>query len=219
MIDLRKYRIIDLSPEIVPGERKIDGRYLHGQPRAGRPVEVQEYIAYGARMHTIQGHTHCGTHVEAFYKYRDDEKDMAAMPIETYIGEAVACDLTSKAAGAAITSEDFQKAGVERGNIVLAWGNSAYADCSPYLSVDAVDWLISTGIKLLAIEYIDSSSPDLPSGKPIADCRLSLAGIPIADDVVGLSQITKPRVFFIALPLKMRRVTASWARAIVLEEI
>ena len=43
MIDLSKYRIIDLSLEIVPGERKIDGSYLHGEPRWGRPLEVQEF--------------------------------------------------------------------------------------------------------------------------------------------------------------------------------
>ena len=55
MIDLSKYRIIDLSLEIVPGERRIDGRYLHGEPRWGRPLEVQEFIAYEARMHFIQG--------------------------------------------------------------------------------------------------------------------------------------------------------------------
>ena len=32
MIDLSKYRIIDLSHEMVPGEQKIDGHYLHGEP-------------------------------------------------------------------------------------------------------------------------------------------------------------------------------------------
>ena len=51
MIDLTKSRIIDLSHEVVPGERKVDGRYLHGEPGHGRPVEVQEFMAYGARMH------------------------------------------------------------------------------------------------------------------------------------------------------------------------
>ena len=35
MIDLSKYRIIDLSREMVPGESKTDGRYLHGDPRPG----------------------------------------------------------------------------------------------------------------------------------------------------------------------------------------
>jgi hypothetical protein len=41
MIDLSKYRIIDLSYELVPGEQKIDGRYLHGEAFYGRQVEVQ----------------------------------------------------------------------------------------------------------------------------------------------------------------------------------
>ena len=40
MIDLSRYRIIDLSYELVPPERKIDGKYLHGEPFYGRGVEV-----------------------------------------------------------------------------------------------------------------------------------------------------------------------------------
>ena len=92
MIDLSKYRIIDLSHELVPGERKIDGRYLHGEPFHGRPVEVQEFMAYNARMHHIQSETHNGTHVEAPYKYADDGADIASMPVESYMGEAVVCD-------------------------------------------------------------------------------------------------------------------------------
>ena len=41
----------------------------------------------------------------------------------------------------------------------------------------------------------------------------------IVDALLGLDQIQKERVFFIALPVKLRRVTASWARAIALEEL
>jgi hypothetical protein len=44
MIELSNYRIIDLSHELIPGERRIDGRYLHGEPLFGRPIEVQEFI-------------------------------------------------------------------------------------------------------------------------------------------------------------------------------
>ena len=42
MIDLFRYRIIDLSHELRPGERRRDGRYLHGDPLHERPVEVQD---------------------------------------------------------------------------------------------------------------------------------------------------------------------------------
>ena len=45
-----------------------------------------------------------------------------------------------------------------------------------------------------------------------------LGGVGMIDDLVGLDQIVKHLVFFIALPVRMHRVTASWTRAIVLEE-
>ena len=96
MIDLSKYRVIDLSFELVPGEKKVDGRYIHGEPARGRPVEVQEFIAFNARMHFIQSQTHNGTHVEAPYKYSDEGADIASMPVESYLGEAVVCDFAHK---------------------------------------------------------------------------------------------------------------------------
>ena len=42
---------------------------------------------------------------------------------------------------------------------------------------------------------------------------------PCAAAGVGLNQIKKPRVFFMGLPVKMRHITASWVRAVALEEI
>ena len=219
MIDLSKYRIIDLSLEIVPGERKIDGRYLHGEPRSGRPLEVQEFIAYEARMHFIQGQTHCGTHAEGMYKYDENGPDMASMPLESYLGEAAACNFTHKKAGEAVSVDDFKKAGVKTGDIVLAWGSAETADNPPYVTMETIDWFIETKIKLFANENLRFSPPGTPLGAPDADGKLILAGIPMVDVVSGMDQIKKPRVFFIALPVKMKRVTASWTRAMALEEI
>ena len=219
MIDLSKYRIIDLSHEIIPGERKTDGRYLHGEPKEGRPVEVQEFESYGARMHMVQGQTHTGTHTEAMYKYSDTGPDMASMPITSFLGEAAACNFTHKKAGEPVNVEDFKKAGVRPGDIVIAWGSSETAHNPPYPTFEALDWLIETGIKSLVIENLLYAPPDTPYGVGNGDARLILAGVPIVDAPVGLDQIKKPRVFFIALPVKIRRVTAFWTRAIVLEEI
>jgi kynurenine formamidase len=217
VIDLSKYRIIDLSHELVPGERKIDGTYLHGEPFHGRPVEVQEMMAFNARMHHIQSETHNGTHVEAPYKYSDDGADIASMPVESYIGEAVLCDFAHKGEGEAVTPEDLREAGVKPGDIVLLRGGEQQEE--PYLTWEAIDWLIEAGIKAIGIEGVRHSPPGTPFGKEDGDGRLLLAGIAFLDGLTGLRQIQKPRVFLIALPVRMRRVTASWARAIVLEEL
>ena len=219
MINLDQYRIIDLSSEVLPGEAKIDGRYLHGeQSQTGRLVEVQEFIAYEARMHHIQGQTHCGTHVEGTYKYDEQGADMADMPLASYIGEAIVCDFSHKGPGDAIEANELQDAGIKSGDIVLLRGQECSADQRPYLSMPAVEWLIETKIKLLGMEFVKMAPPGTPLGTEDTDGRMLLAGIPMADTLKGLHQIRKPRVFFIALPLRIHRITASWTRAIALEE-
>jgi arylformamidase len=220
MIDLNKYRIVELSYELVPGERKVDGRYLFGEPLAGRAIEVQEFFGLGARMHTIQGYTHVGTHVEASYKYLDEGTDLGAMPVEKYMGEAVVCNFSFKDRQEAITPDDFRNLGVISGDIVLVWAGPETADAPPYVTAEASDWLVETGIKMLGLENIGYASPGIePGTRDNADYKCLVNGIPIIDSVHGLSQITHPRVFFMALPLRMRRVTASPTRAIALEEI
>ena len=166
-------------------------------------------------MHFIQSQTHNGTHVEASYKFSETGSDLASMPIETYLGEAVACNFTQKA-GHPLTPDDFKKAGVKQNDIVLAWSSSDGA----YLTFEAVDWLVEIGIKALGLENISLAPPGTPLDEsPTPDAKLLLAGIGFIDNGRGFDQITKPRVFFIGLPVRMRRATAFWTRAIVLEEL
>jgi hypothetical protein len=42
------------------------------------------------------------------------------------MGEASACNLSLKNAGEPLTVDDFQKAGVKPGDILIAWGDAAY---------------------------------------------------------------------------------------------
>ena len=138
------------------------------------------------------------------------------MPLESYIGEAIVCDLDYRS-GEEVTVNDLIDFGIKSNDIVLLRSN--LKDKQPYLGFDAVDWLISTGIKAFGSENVHHSPPGTEFGLDDSDGRLLLAGIPYLDALVGLNQITKQRVFFIGLPVKIKRVTASWTRAVVLEEI
>ena len=144
---------------------------------------------------------------------------MAEMPVASYLGEALVCDFSDKGAGEAIEPGDLSHAGVRAGDIVLARGSAATAEEPPFLAEAATDWLIETGIKLFGSEYVRPSPPGTPFGIGDYDGKLLLAGIPIIDALRGLDQIRKERVFFIALPLRMKRVSATWTRAIALEVI
>ncbi len=219
MIDLSKYRIIDLSHELFPSEQKADGRQRHGKPFHGeRPLDLQEFFhsGDGSRMHFIQSQTHNGTHVEAAYKYSETAPDVADTPLETYIGEAAACNFSHKP-GATITPDDFRDAGVRTGDIVLAWGSPDEWSLMPS---ETIDWLIETRIKALGMENISGHPPGDPDDVTTNyDAKILLAGIGLIDGPRGLDQIKKPRVFFIGLPVRMHRITASWTRAIALEEL
>ena len=88
----------------------------------------------------------------------------------------------------------------------------------PYFEADVLNFFIETRIKLLASSgglYYGPST--VPNAHIDAERRLLQEGIPMVDALLGLDQLTKDRVFFIALPLKMQRVTATWTRAIALE--
>jgi arylformamidase len=218
MIDLSKYRIIDLSYELFPGEMKVDGHYLHGQPFYGRATEVQEFFAYGARMHFIQTQTHLGTHAECDYKFFDAGAEFPDMPLSSFMGEAVACNLSHVGAGEVVTLANMQRFYIKAGDIVLIWGKAGLQPW-PYLAPEALNWLIGLKPKMVCNDNVLLSPPGTPYGPAFCDHKMISAGITIVDAVTGLDQITKPRVFFMGLPIKMRRITACPVRAVALEEI
>jgi len=218
MLDLSRYRILDLSRELIPGERRVNGEYLHGIPAAGRSLEVAEFRAMEARMHFIEGQTHLGTHVEAPYKYADGGADAAALPLSACLGPAAACNLTSITPGAPITAAHFRQYDIRPGDIVLAWGSASDEGAMPHLAPDSIDYLIRAEVKLVGIDTIEWSEPGTPWGMTTSDARLLQAGVIVADGLTGLHQIRRERVLFIGLPLRMQRVTATWVRAVALEE-
>ena len=54
MIDLSRYRVIDLSLELIAGEQRIDGHYLHEEPAAGLPVKLRQATAIWTRATALE---------------------------------------------------------------------------------------------------------------------------------------------------------------------
>lgn len=96
-LDLSRYRIVDLSVEIIPGIRRGE-QYMHGSVRRRFEVNRFIYAADGTFMNWVETETHVGTHVECPLHYLENGKDVASLPLETFMGEAVAVNLRSKRA-------------------------------------------------------------------------------------------------------------------------
>jgi len=216
MIDLKKFRIIDLSVELYPGVLKVNGEYVHG--REARRFEIRQFI-YGPDktfMHWVETETHIGTHVEMPAHYLEDGKSASEMPIETFMGEAVILKFSflkpKDGKGLPIKVKHLGK--VKRGDIVLMY--SPYdGDEAPYISAEAARWLAEKPIKLLGVQNvgIDESCDSMA----IHDNMLR-NDIPIIENLVNLDKIKRDRVFYIGLPLRVHGLDSSWIRAIALEE-
>lgn len=225
MIDLARYNIIDLSEKVDTALLKASGEYFHGSSEIGRIVYLEEFFLAGwpgVRMHFIKGESHTGTHVEAPYKVFADGRDVVSMPLDSFIGEAVVVDVSSKKAGEPITVADMEKAGVKEGDRVLVRGPRTVLSPLPYLSEDAGSWLIKKKIRLLAMQNAMEYHPDQIAGKIPKDQgndhELFKAGVVRIDGIVNLEKITKKRVFLVSLPLNFNKLETSWTRAIALEE-
>lgn len=215
MIELDKYRVVDLSMELRPGVLKLNGEYLHaGQPRR---LEIRQFI-YALDemlMHWVETETHIGTHIEGPLHHPRGSRCLTEFPLETFMGEAVVLDFShlkpSKGRGLPIEAGHLE--GVKAGDIVLM--RSPYRGGeAPYISPEAAEALLEKGIKMLGIQGIGVEA----RGSTTTHDRLLLNDIPIIEELLNLDELIRERVFFIGLPLKIRDIDSSWIRAIALEE-
>ena len=178
-------------------------------------------------------HTHIGTHIEGPYHCLEDGKKLDQLPVETFIGEAAIVDLARKnKLDREINRTDLQESGshITRGDIVLLstgydkrfateqMQSEEYMSNSPYLSDDAIEWLIDRKIKNMGIDFwsIEKYPIDPKIGEP-KHIRLFKNEIPFIHSLVNLANIKSKRVFFIALPLLISGLDSSPVRAIAIE--
>jgi len=96
------------------------------------------------------------------------------------------------------------------------WNKENFILESPHFDEEAVEMLLEKQISILCSDmvcYDDPRKPEMPLLR-----RIFATGTLILGTVVGLGEITRDRVKLIALPLKLKGVSASPCRAIVIEE-
>ncbi|MEM2094137.1 MAG: cyclase family protein [Candidatus Bathyarchaeia archaeon] len=227
MIDLSRYRIIDLTAELRPGRMRVDGRYLHRSDNMSpsRRLELTQWIYQPDRdfMHFVNTETHVGTHVEVSAHLNFDKtqphglelgRSASEYPLETWLGEACVIDYTHKkpveGRGQGITAKDCEP--VKERDIVLM--RSPYkGEEQPYLTSEAQQYLVEKKIKQWGFQGVSWGND--PDGHEF----FLKHDIPIIEGLVNLDQIMKPRVFYIGTVLRWLGLDSCWIRALVLEEL
>ncbi len=215
MINLKNYRIIDLSAEIRPGVLKVNGEYLHGDQT--RRFELRQFIYAPDKMlmNWVEAETHIGTHVELPAHFAQEGKSSSEMPLNSFLGEAVVLDFSGlkpkEGKGQPILPSHLAK--VRKGDVVLMW-SSLSRDEQPYISPEASEYLAKKPVRMVGVQNV---RVEAPGGSTATHVNLLNNEIPLIEGLVNMEQIKKERVFYVGLPLRVAGLDSSWIRAIVLE--
>ena len=211
-------RVIDLTRVIEPtgpdAERKFVVRIhdaLEEIPGKVRP-EGEWYV-----MSDVELMSHVGTHIEAPFHCLKNGSDLARIPIEQLVGDAVILNLSSARAEGGVTLKQVQEAaraagGIRKGDIVFCRMGP-----TSYFSTAALKWLVEQGMKLMGV---DSSGVELADDTTHANINhlvLFRAGIPLIENLTNLDRISRPRVKAYALPIPARGLDAFPLRVVAVE--
>lgn len=243
MISLENRKIIDLTAELVSRVTRLDGSVEEGKRDIyNMPWIVEETVnerdntiehLVGSNKGTVSEWPigpvsgHMGTHIQLGVGHNDNwtglPKGMLGiwdMPLRTYYGEAVICDL-DHLKGEPILPEHLSN--VRQGDIVLMRSSHA-GDDQPWIEGDTAYWLAEEkkikmlGVGVPGISWETKTQADEPENSP-THRAMTGNNIPIVYPLSNLYDISQERVFFLSLPLNVERMEGTWVRAIAIEDL
>ena len=162
---------------------------------------------------TITLGSHTGTHVDAPWHFMQEGNSIEMVPLDKFIGEAIIIDASYRNS---ITANDFSGNDIRSNDIVLInTGTSDRRTDFAYLDISAAEWIIEHGVKCVGI---DTVSVERYGSKDASVHKMLLArNIGIIENLSNLKQFTGSRVFFVCLPLPLKGIDGSPARAVILD--
>ncbi|MFP4057076.1 MAG: cyclase family protein [Candidatus Brocadiia bacterium] len=209
-IDTRKYRVVDLSYQVVP------------PGTADRPYVIQlGRLADNAYKFDItRTHTHVGTHVEAPAHFYLGGKDFTELPLEAFFGRGILLDVTDAAEAQRIDGAYLREklaAVIEPGDIVVARNSDLGAEATPSFTPEAALWFRERRIKMLGVDQHFRLGPTITATRALHDILMS-QDICLIEFLDNLAELRRPDLFFMALPFKCAQIDSAPARAIAIEE-
>ncbi|GAB4317519.1 MAG: cyclase family protein [Promethearchaeota archaeon] len=214
-------RLVDLSEEVVVGQTGY-------RPFLATPAELDDGTT---KFDVTCTHSHVGTHVEAPLHFFEGGRDVAAYPLEHFVGRALLVRLDASdfpgwlAASELLVGRDFlEERLVGRlspggGDVVLFHCTSrlreragAAALDGATLAVDAALYLVEAGVKLVGFDALEFEG----DGRRVHDVLLS-NDVLLVEFLTNLDRLVGDEFLFCCAPVRVRGLDSGWARAWALE--
>lgn len=208
-------RLVDLT-------RRLDKSVVAGVD--WRPAKVLARDGWNAR--TLELYSHSGTHVDAPLHFGVEGPTIDELPLDKLAVTCHVVDLSDLPDGHLVTPDEL--GGVEEkvqpGEGLLlrsGWshyhGEERYRNGLPRISSALADWCVDREVALLGTEA--PSVADVNHLPEVTDIhqRLFRGGITIVEGLVNLEAISTPKVFLLAMPLRIAGGDGAPARVMAIE--
>lgn len=232
-------RFIDISvpimtsPGLVP--MKESEHQATGPHAAYKPGELSVTISQvfswdmptaKAMLSRMNGPVHTGTHVDAPLHRYPKGRSIDQMPLDTFYGDVYIVDVSHKVQSRQVTAADLQRALPKKGKVERLLIRSGWyktlgtprfdSSEAPYLTPEAGDWIISRGVKLLALDFRTQPAEDNPT-ETDNHRKLLTAGVCLITNLANLNEIKKKKAIICAFPLKFASIESGMTRAVIIE--
>jgi len=208
-------RVIDLTLSLVSGEKGI---YIE-------PAQRLEKEGWNATILSL--YSHCGTHIDAPVHFGVGAQTIDTIPVENLIGPAWVADIRPVEHSALIEPEHLgaiaeQFKPGESLLICTGWsdyyGQDKYRNGLPRVSAELAQWCVEKKVRMLGVE--PPSVADVNNIEELTTIHQILfkGGVIVVEGLANLASLSKPKVTFIALPLKIANGDGAPARAVAIEE-
>lgn len=162
-----------------------------------------------ANITRISVGSHTGTHVDAPWHFLQEGNSIDMEPLDKFIGEAAIIDASGKNS---ITAEDFSGYDIRSNDIILIYtGTGDRRTDFAYVDISAAEWMVEHEIKCVGI---DTASVEEYGKKDAPVHKMLLArNVGIIENLANLKQFAGSRMFFVCLPLPLKGIDGSPARA------
>jgi len=192
-------------------------------------VSVDYRIAlHGFNAETLRMNTHTGTHLDVPRHFFEDGKTVDQVPLETFMGPAVFCDLRHKPADTPITAGDlapFLSRFTPGDLVILNTGfgkkrgfTDEYLHKWVYLSGDGAKLLVKAGVKGVGIDALSIGGWGGPEkGRPCHEALLG-AGVFVMEELFIPDELMDGKKRLVsAFPLLLRECGGAPARVVAYE--
>jgi len=208
-------RIIDLTLPLTSGDNGV-------RIEPARRLEVDGWNAA-----TLCLYSHCGTHIDAPVHFGVGTTTIDTIPAESFMGPAWVVDIRPVEPRALIEPRHLGAVTdkFEPGDSLLictGWSEHCsrelYRDQLPRISIELAQWCVDNTVKMLGVEPPSVADVNDIDELTVVHRTLFEGGVIVVEGLTNLASLSKPKVTFIALPLKIAGGDGAPARAIAIED-